>query len=52
MVMHLMGVAADDLKRTKAAELGVVDLDVSRCYSGGGRLCFCRRPQHDHPDSR
>jgi hypothetical protein len=35
MVVHLMGITADDLKRTQAAELRMVNLDISRCHSSG-----------------
>jgi len=49
MVVDLMGVAADDLK---GSELGMADLNVSRCRCGGRDPCLCRRRQHDQPDSR
>jgi len=46
MVVDLVGVAADDLKRSEGAELGVADLDVSRCLGGGRGPCLRRGPQH------
>jgi hypothetical protein len=46
MVVDLVGVAADDLKRSEGAELGMADLDVSRCLGGGRGPCLRRGPQH------
>jgi hypothetical protein len=35
MVVDLMSIATDDLDRSKEAELGMVDLGISRCHGSG-----------------
>jgi hypothetical protein len=52
VVVHLVGIAADDLKRPEGTEPGMANLDITWCDRRGRGPCLCRRPQHNQPDSR
>jgi hypothetical protein len=52
MVVDFMGIAADDLKRSEGAELGMANLDITWCYCGGRGPRVCRRLRRNQPDSR